>query len=73
MEMALRQSWTVNGREMAEGSDGSGSEVGIAVDGGRDEVWNTVETNGSRRKTKNKCSQEKYQTQKTLKVSKGQR
>lgn len=35
---------------MAEGSDGSGSEMGIEFGGGRDEDWSTVKSNNSRRK-----------------------
>lgn len=45
-------SWCVNGQEMAEGSDGSGSEMGIEFDGRRNEVWSTMESNSNSHKRK---------------------
>ena len=43
---------------MAEGSDGSGSEMGIEVDGGRGVVWCSAEDqrSKSRRKREKKCN-----------------
>lgn len=43
---------TVNGQEMAEGSDGSGSELGMELSGGRIESWSEVKGGKARRKRK---------------------
>lgn len=46
----------VNGQEMAEGRDGSGSEVGTECDSGRDETFTVEESSSSRRKNKKQHS-----------------
>ncbi|XP_059186385.1 uncharacterized protein LOC131969355 [Centropristis striata] len=57
--MCLREKQTggwqnriVNGQEMAEGSDGSGSELEMEYGGGRDEGWNVVKGGKAKRKRK---------------------
>ncbi len=49
------QHWTVTGREMAEGSDRSGSELGeMEVGGGSYEAWDIVRKNKRKKKQKDK-------------------
>lgn len=52
--------WTVNGQEMAGGSDRSGSETGwIEVGGGKDDVWNFAGQRSKRNGQKNSNSKMK--------------
>ncbi|KAI2664043.1 Nucleic-acid-binding protein from transposon X-element [Labeo rohita] len=51
-------SWTVNGQERVEGSDGSGNEPGeMEVGGGIYESWESVRNNKRKKKRKNKTDE----------------
>ena len=50
---------TVNGQEMAEGSDGSGNELGMELGGGRSESWSKVNTGNVKRKRKKLVQKER--------------
>ena len=52
--MLVGNSWTVNGQEMEEGSDGSGSEVGgFEAAGGMNGGWSLIGKSQRKRKKRN--------------------
>ena len=52
MDWQSRHDQTVNGQQMADGSDGSGNELGMEQDGRRSESWSEVKMGKARRKRK---------------------
>lgn len=52
-----RHDRTLNGQEMAEGSDGSGNELGTELGGGRNESWIEVKMGKKARRERKKVWQ----------------
>ena len=62
---AVGNSWTVNGQEMADASDGSGSEMGIEADGGREDDWRLAGKENKRKRKKGRQQRDRISSVET--------